>query len=126
MGILGDLVGKVLTGGSQQADEISSVMSWVDQQGGLPAILAKLQQGEVGEVVKSWLSSGDNLHVSGELVTQALGSESVGQLADKLGIDLSQASGLLAKYLPLLIDKASPDGELHQDALSGMLGKLLG
>ncbi|WP_199257283.1 YidB family protein [Pantoea sp. BAV 3049] len=126
MGIFGDLVGEVLTGGGQKADEITSVMSWVNQQGGLPTILAKLQQGEVGEVVKSWLSSGDNLHLSGELVTQALGSESVSQLADKLGIDLSQAAGLLAKYLPLLTDKASPDGELQQDALSGMLGKLLG
>ena len=46
---------------------------------------------------------------------QALGSDTVNQLAQKFGVDANQASEMLAKILPNLVDHATPNGSA-QDA----------
>ena len=75
-------------------------------------IVAKLQQGGLGEQVASWLGNGQNLPVSGEQLRSALGSDQVRQLASHLGLPVDQALEVLSTHLPQTVDAASPNGSL--------------
>ena len=85
-------------------------------QGGLNAIVAKLQQAGLGDQVKSWLGNGQNLPITAEQLQQVLGNDTVKQLAAKYNIPVDQISELLAHQLPLAVDHASPDGKLPPKA----------
>ncbi|MCS3408075.1 YidB family protein [Serratia sp. AKBS12] len=123
-GVLGNVLGGALGNGGKGGIDIAAILQWVEQQGGLQAILNKLQQGQLGDIVGSWLGNGDNQSISGDHVQQALGSDAIAQLAEKLGVDQTQASDTLAQLLPALTDKASPNGEVKQDELANYVGKL--
>jgi uncharacterized protein YidB (DUF937 family) len=81
-------------------------------QGGLSAIVAKLQQAGFGDQVKSWIGTGQNLPITAEQLQQALGSDTAKQLAARFNIPLDQISKVLAQALPKAVDGASPHGTL--------------
>lgn len=81
-------------------------------QGGLSAIVAKLQQAGFGEEVKSWIGTGQNLPISAQQLQEVLGSDLVKQLASRFGIPADQLSIVLAQVLPTVVDQASPKGTL--------------
>ena len=85
-------------------------------QGGLSAIVAKLEQAGLGEQVKSWIGSGQNLPISADQLRQVLGNDTVRQLATKYNIPVDQLSAVLAHQLPVAVDHASPDGKLPHTA----------
>ena len=85
-------------------------------QGGLTAIVAKLQQAGLGDQVKSWIGNGQNLPVTADQLRQVLGSYTVKQFAAKYNIPVDQISEILAQQLPTAVDHASPDGKLPHTA----------
>ena len=85
-------------------------------QGGLNAIVAKLQQAGLGEQVKSWLGNGQNLPITADQIKQVLGSDAVKQLAARFNIPVDQITQILAQQLPAAVDRASPDGKLPHTA----------
>src|SRR3981189_3025668 len=70
-------------------------------QGGLSAIVAKLQQAGFGDQVKSWIGHGQNLPITAEQLQQVLGSDTVRQLAAKFNIAIDQLAKVLAQQLPI-------------------------
>ena len=87
-----------------------------NNQGGLSAIVAKLQQSGFGDQVKSWLGNGQNLPITAEQLQQVLGSDTVKQLAARFNIPVDQLAQVLAEQLPRAVDHASPDGKLPHKA----------
>jgi uncharacterized protein YidB (DUF937 family) len=87
-----------------------------DGQGGLSAIVDKLEQGGLGAQVKSWIGNGQNIPITAEQLQQVLGNEQVKQLAARFNIPIDQLAKLLAQQLPLAVDHASPDGKLPHTA----------
>jgi uncharacterized protein YidB (DUF937 family) len=85
-------------------------------QGGLNAIIAKLEQAGFGDQVKSWIGTGQNLPITADQVRRVLGSDAVRQLAAKYNIPVDQIAEVLAHQLPLAVDHASPDGKLPKSA----------
>ena len=85
-------------------------------QGGLSAIVAKLQQAGLGDQVKSWIGNGQNLPITAEQLQQVLGSDTVKQLAARFNIPVDQLAKVLAQQLPNAVDKASPNGKLPSGA----------
>jgi len=85
-------------------------------QGGLSAIVAKLEQSGLGDQVKSWIGSGQNLPITAEQLQQVLGSDTVRQLAAKFNIPVDELAKVLAQQLPAAVDHASPDGKLPHTA----------
>jgi uncharacterized protein YidB (DUF937 family) len=85
-------------------------------QGGLNAIVAKLEQAGLGAQVKSWIGNGQNLPITAEQLQQVLGSDTVKQLAARFNVPIDQLSKVLAEQLPLAVDHASPDGKLPHNA----------
>lgn len=85
-------------------------------QGGLSAIVAKLEQAGLGDQVKSWIGTGQNLPITADQLQQVLGSDTVRQLAARFNIPVDQLSKVLAQQLPGAVDSASPDGKLPHTA----------
>jgi uncharacterized protein YidB (DUF937 family) len=112
-----DQIGKQLGGalgasGGRQPDILQIVQALMAQNGGLDGLLAKLQQGGLGELVKSWIGTGANLPVSAAQITQALGNPQLATVAKQFGVEPQQLAGLVSQHLPGLVDKLSPDGVL--------------
>jgi uncharacterized protein YidB (DUF937 family) len=118
MGILDSLENSPLFKGALAQLEgavLPAVLSEVlgkGSQGGLNAIVAKLQQAGFGDQVKSWIGNGQNLPITAEQLQQVLGSDVVKQLAARFNIPVDQLSQVLAQALPKAVDKASPNGAL--------------
>jgi uncharacterized protein YidB (DUF937 family) len=85
-------------------------------QGGLSAVVAKLEQAGFGDQVKSWIGNGQNLPISADQLRQALGNDTVRQIAAKYNIPIDQVAEVLAHQLPLAVDQASPAGKLPHSA----------
>ena len=152
MGLLDSVLGAV-TGGQQQAgaagggglgglismvasnpqmlSAITGMLSNDGAHGGLGGLMAKFQQAGLGDAAKSWVGSGDNHAVTGDQMSSALGSDTIADLASKMGMSHGDAAGSLASMLPGLIDKLTPHGEApagglgNASDLMGMLGGLL-
>lgn len=116
-GMLGSVLGKALGGGQQSNALLEAAMGLLNnpQGGGLNGLLDKFKSSGLGDHAASWVGKGENMPVSGDQVHQALGGDFISQIASKLGMDPSQASGGLAQLLPHLIDKVTPDGAVPGD-----------
>ena len=115
MGILDSLLDTAMSslggGDGQQNQAMKLVMHLVQQNGGnIGGLLSQLQQGGLGDVLQSWIGSNSNESVSAGEIENALGGH-LGQAAQAVGIDTQQASGLLAQYLPQIIDTMTPNGQ---------------
>ncbi len=130
MGLLDSVVGALGAGGNGgQPDLMKIVMGLVEQSGGLPGLLQKLQQGGLAEQAASWVSTGQNLPVSADQIGGALGGDLLGSLAKQVGMGQGDLAGSLAQMLPQLIDKMTPNGQVPAAGampdLGGLLGSLL-
>jgi len=136
MGLLDSLL-KMTAGATKDTktnqNAVTSIMDILinnKQRGGLDGLVGKLTQAGLGNVVDSWISTGKNQSIKSGQLSKALGSDVISQIASKLGVSNSSASGLLARLLPQIIDKLTPDGNTTsasqvnvQDILSRILKK---
>ena len=139
MGLLDQLAGDVLgslaggqgqpqAAGGGQAMLLQLVMGLLQgNQGGLGALLARLNEAGLGEQVASWIGKGQNLPVSAEQIGQVFGDSALGDMAAQLGMPSEQVAGHLANLLPQVIDGLTPGGQLPAaggadlgDALAGL------
>lgn len=81
--------------------------------GNLQGIVDQLQQGGLGDQVKSWLGNGANMSVTPDQIKSALGNDQVQQLAQRFGVPVDAALKLLADHLPAAVDQASPNGTIQ-------------
>lgn len=135
MGLFDQVVG-ALAGSESGAGNalLESVLQLVNnpQTGGLGGLVESFRQGGLAEIVNSWVSTGQNLPVSGEQIQSVLGGSTLQELAAKLGISSQEASGSLASLLPQVIDQLTPHGELPENGdllaqgLDLLKGKLFG
>ncbi|MFD0344157.1 YidB family protein [Streptomyces sp. NPDC127117] len=72
--------------------------------------------------VASWISQGANEAVTAAEITNALGEEGLGRVADALGKDPAEAAAYLADRLPRAADSATPEGSVPLGARSSTLG----
>jgi uncharacterized protein YidB (DUF937 family) len=75
--------------------------------------------GELMEIVSSWVGNGENASISSDLVGELLGSEKVSEFASQLGISEESAKGALADALPQVVDQAT--GTEGDDSIVGNL-----
>ncbi|NTZ10483.1 YidB family protein [Burkholderia metallica] len=130
MGLL-DIVGGLIggqAGGNSQSALITTALEFINNQpGGLNGLIEKFKAGGAGDVIGSWVGNGENQPISPDTLQNVLGSDVVGSLASKVGIDPSQASSILAQVLPHVVNGATPNGEVPaggQVDTSNVLGTL--
>ena len=111
MALLDDLIGGVIS--AVAGDKAPALNDFVKANGGVSGLAEKFQNGGAGEVFGSWVSTGDNKALATETISQVLGSGQVQDLAQKLGVSPEQASAFIAKALPSVIDKLTPNGAIE-------------
>ena len=121
MGLLGEMVkglaGKFLGGGgSTQNPLVDLALSLLTnpQTGGIGGLVETFKSKGLNEIMSSWVSTGQNLPISGNQIQDVLGSGLIQQFAKKLGSSREEVSGSLASLLPEIIDKLSPNGSLPE------------
>ena len=132
MGMLDSLLGGLMGSGTGTAPQgqsplVMMALQLIQQNGGLPGIISKLQNGGLAQQVGSWVGTGQNVPVSGSQLQEVLGSGSIGQIAQQLGLSHADASSGLAQVLPKIIDHLTPNGQLpadHADLLTQALSAL--
>lgn len=105
------------------ATDLLGMLSGGGMSKGLGGLVDLFNQKGLGDVVNSWVSTGQNLPISADQIQAVLGSAQVQALAAKAGINPQMASAAIAQILPQLVDKATPNGQMPAggilDAISG-------
>jgi uncharacterized protein YidB (DUF937 family) len=111
MALLDDLIGGVVS--AVAGDKAPALNDFLRSNGGVSGLAQKFQNGGAGEVFTSWVSTGQNQAITADTINQVLGSSQVQQFAQQLGVDPKQAADFIAKHLPQVIDKLTPDGQVE-------------
>jgi uncharacterized protein YidB (DUF937 family) len=122
MGLFDDALGffkKQMGMGEEQSSVLHSILGLVGnpEAGGLGGLMDRLREHGLGREADSWVSLGDNLPVTGDQIRDALGGQTVEQLAAQLGRSPAEAAQQLADVLPQMIDKLTPTGSLPDGGL---------
>ncbi len=133
MGILDQLLGAAGGQGGAQFGSETQQGSLMDmatsmiagQPGGLSGLLDRFRSAGLGPQTDSWVSTGQNMPVSSDQMTNALGQGQVQGMSQKLGLPPGAVASALAMILPIVIDKLTPKGHVEQGGdMSGMLASL--
>lgn len=131
MGLLDQLLGSVTGLGQpeqgQMAGLAQALMRMLNDPntGGLDGLAQQLQTGGYGDVVQSWIGTGQNRPISADQLSQALGSQRVDRLSQQVGLSTSQGAAILAALLPVLIDRLTPDGQVPEQSQLAQAGTSL-
>jgi uncharacterized protein YidB (DUF937 family) len=93
--------------------------------GGLGDLIGRFTQGGLGDVIGSWIGQGPNAPISGDQLTNALGSDTIGQIAAQLGLTHGETAGQLSQMLPEVINRLTPQGQAPSGGLGDDMGTLL-
>jgi len=93
--------------------------------GGRGGLVEAFRAKGLGDVVASWIGTGQNLPVTAEQIQSVLGSGLVQQLAARVGLPPEAASALLAQLLPQAVDRLTPEGTVPAGGLLGQVPGLL-
>lgn len=118
-------------GGGQKDDLMSTVMGLLGGQGGLNGLVSQFASKGLGDIIGSWVGTGNNLPVSADQLQSVLGGDTIKNLASKLGMDSGALTSQLSNLLPQAVDKLTPDGKVPEgdimskgmDMLGGLFGK---
>lgn len=118
MGFLDEVAGKAVSGLSGNSSPVAStILEMINNQpGGLSGLVQRFHEKGLGELVNSWVSTGQNLPASSDQIQHVLGNEQVQQFAAKAGISPDLASSKLAELLPMIVDKLTPNGQIPQQS----------
>ncbi len=99
----------------------------IQSQGGLSGLATRFQNAGMGEQVRSWVGTGANEAISGENVAKAMGSDSIAQIAQQLGLPQDRVASSLAEVLPEIVNQMTPHGSVpdnHNQVLEHSLASL--
>ena len=98
-----------IPGSTQEASQEASPGSVLDGLGGL---VDQFQKKGLGDVIDSWVNRGTNKSVAPDQVSVALGADVVDELSRRTGLSRDDVVTELARMLPNVVDKLTPDGRL--------------
>jgi uncharacterized protein YidB (DUF937 family) len=84
--------------------------------GGLAGLVQQFQQNGHGDVINSWIGSGQNQPIAPEQLHQALGPEAVSNLSRMTGVSGQDLVAELSRVLPGIVDKLTPQGRIPDHA----------
>ena len=111
-------------GDTDPAKLTKGVQETFASQGGVDGLLGTLSQGGLGDEVQSWISTGENKPVDPQRLGSALGPDTVNQLSSKTGMSVQMLLPLLSMFLPMIIDRMTPDGNAPKTGPDGGLGQI--
>ena len=109
-GGLGGLLGGLLGGGA------GGLAGGGNLGGGLGDLIDNMKRHGQGEAADSWVQRGPNKEIAASQLEQALGSDTIDELAAKTGLSRDELLSRLQSVLPTAVDKLTPEGRLPTEA----------
>jgi uncharacterized protein YidB (DUF937 family) len=118
--MLKDLLQSILGGGAKTPHAgllesgIKVLLDPNGPTGGLPGLQDMFRNKGLGHIIESWIGTGPNRRISAGQVKKGLGPDILEQIAGAVGLSKGDASKQLANYLPNIINKLTPQGQIPQ------------
>ena len=94
--------------------------------GGLGDLLDRFRSAGYDKQANSWVSTGQNLPISPDVIGQIFGQGGLGEIARRAGVTEQQASEGLSQLVPEVVDHLTPAGQVPDfDQLNSSVDKLL-
>jgi uncharacterized protein YidB (DUF937 family) len=133
MGLLDQVIGAALGSKGQPApgqsaqDPIAAILASLlaprpaaaaqqEQVGGLDALINQFKKNGFEDVINSWIGTGQNEAISPTQLREALGQKTVNDLSRQADAPQDDLLAQLSRYLPGIIDKLTPNGQLPNPA----------
>ncbi|CAG1020686.1 hypothetical protein MTYM_00450 [Methylococcales bacterium] len=126
MSLLDELAGSLSSANSNQEQGQGVLKLALDlinnpEAGGLGGLVKSFQEKGLGEIVSSWVGTGQNLPVSAEQIQNALGNnETIKNFIAKTGLSSEALFSSLSAVLPQVIDNLTPKGEIGEAGESNL------
>jgi uncharacterized protein YidB (DUF937 family) len=91
---------------------LAALFALLQQNGGVGGLLQQFQQKGHGREADSWVSTGENTPISGDILSQVLGSGKLDAIAQQLGMPRQQVADEMASALPQVVDRLTPKGQV--------------
>lgn len=118
MGLM-DSIKNTIQSGLQSAGPMEAMMLLLNQSGGIHGLIQSFHQQGLGQIMESWIGTGPNLPIEPKQLQSVIGDERLAQMSQKSGVPSGDLLHQLARNLPQVIDKLTPDGNVQQDRFSG-------
>ena len=106
-------LGGALSGG------LGGLLGGLIGSGGLGAIVDRFRQSGYGDVADSWVGGGQNQRIAPDQLGEALGLDTIDDLARQTGMPREQLLSELSDVLPEAVDQFTPEGRLpNEDEVS--------
>lgn len=114
-------------GGAKAGSLLAAILSLIQEQsGGLAGFLDKFRRAGLLDTVSGWLSGGTPTPVSADSLQNVLGSQTVSNIASRVGLPASTAASALGFMIPRLVQSLAPGGaiptRLPAEAMSYLSG----
>jgi uncharacterized protein YidB (DUF937 family) len=97
-------------------EKANALEQFLKDNGGVAGLYEKFRNGGLAREFASWVSTGANELITPAQIEAVMGNEKVKAFATLLGIDITKATEFLARTLPALIDRLTPDGKIPEEA----------
>lgn len=101
--------------GSSNTQVTQAISKLIDECGGMDGLVSKFQSKGLGDVVQSWISSAPNKSVTADQIMNVFGPSMIQRVSSKVGMTPESLSQQVATYLPLLVDKLTPNGTIPHE-----------
>jgi uncharacterized protein YidB (DUF937 family) len=111
---------------AQEADILGSFLSVVrSRHGGIAGLLQRLRQSGLSKEVDSWIREDANDRLSADRIAQAIGTGVIEKTSERSGASGDEVIKVLARLLPQVIDRLTPDGRLNDEVAENGLRMLI-
>ena len=116
------------TSGIDLEDIVRGLQVVFDAENGLDLskLLAQLQDSDLGDIVASWIGSGENEPIEPDRVEAIIPPEKIEALAQQLGVSEESAKKALADALPVVVDQATNEEPSLAEQLFNQIGGIEG
>jgi uncharacterized protein YidB (DUF937 family) len=90
------------------------------QTGGVHGLVHQFNQAGLGNVIQSWIGTGENVRITAEQMQQVLDNGQLRQISEETGLSEPEAASQLSDMLPDLVDKLTPAGHIPPGGLGNM------
>jgi uncharacterized protein YidB (DUF937 family) len=90
------------------------------QTGGLRGLVERFEEAGLGNVIQSWIGTGENVPITAEQLHEVLREGQIRQVAEETGMDEQQVEHQLSDMLPKLVDTLTPAGHIPAGGLGNM------
>lgn len=100
-------------GGAALGGLVMLALQMLQRNGGIEAVLGRLQQQGHAREADSWVGPGENMPISADVLSQIFGREELGRAAERMGMAPDEAAGGLASIFPELVNEITPQGRVE-------------